>query len=471
MLNFIANAAKPITDGIGKTGKNAKKEVLTSIKEWFKELPNQPYFYWVLGGIFLVMVCTFIYKKIKKRRQAKGPVAPIIPLVKAGELLKVWKGFLAKIPGDFRRVIRMYRPFVVIGGAGSGKSKLIDKYTDWEGMANQFYPSFINSDKLQLYLGTQSVVQELSPAILEDSSKSTRKALKKLWKKTFKGGAPTVVLAVRADTLNSESSDVLKSQAQLLRGKINVLAWVRREAVQTRVAITRMDSVTGYSEFADFLSSQGIKLVLDTSDCSPKTLATALEPYERYLSLALTTLPSEQYLKIVAFLNEAPSLLAKMGSYIQTLTMSEPLSPEPMIEELFLTSSLDENKTCEPFEVPMLPNISRSWTQYRHRKFAAIIVSLGLLYGYAGYYYQNETLTDLEIEIQQLEGSKDDYLHNKDHENFLPPVKYIDANNSLGLNPGRKAGFRFFPSFFTNRVDALNSRVSKNVSEFKEETR
>src|SRR5690242_19107095 len=65
-------------------------------------------------------------------------------------LRRTWKTFLRNIPGEFRRYILLYQPFVVFGESGSGKSSLIGRYTDWKGQAAQFYPSYNADPALQI---------------------------------------------------------------------------------------------------------------------------------------------------------------------------------------------------------------------------------------------------------------------------------------------------------------------------------
>ena len=56
------------------------------------------------------------------------------------------------------------------GPAGSGKTELIGLDVDWQRQARQFLPSYTADALLQVYLGPDCVVQEVSAPLLEDET-------------------------------------------------------------------------------------------------------------------------------------------------------------------------------------------------------------------------------------------------------------------------------------------------------------
>ena len=77
--------------------------------------------------------------------------------------MKVWKNFLKEIPSSFRRSLSQFKPIILLGGAGSGKSSLVEQYTDWRRQSEQFFLGHAQDPNLQVYLGSRVVIQELSP--------------------------------------------------------------------------------------------------------------------------------------------------------------------------------------------------------------------------------------------------------------------------------------------------------------------
>ena len=121
----------------------------------------------VILAIILISVLLFFWRRKRKARKtavAEAPktlaaeaeeLEPERPAIPKSSLVVVWKSFLKGIPGKFRRSIMLYQPFVVLGDSGSGKSLLINNYTDWQGQARQFYPSHTQDPILQVYLGSR----------------------------------------------------------------------------------------------------------------------------------------------------------------------------------------------------------------------------------------------------------------------------------------------------------------------------
>ena len=211
-----------------------KKVAASPFLKKFLGLEIWPYWVAILGLAALVVLLVFLIK----RRRAKKVEPPLEETKEkpfpSSTLLTIWKEFLLQIPKEFRRSIMMYEPFVVLGESGVGKSSLIDACTDWQGQARQFYPSYTTNPLLQIYLGSQVVVQEIPSALLNDSSKPVLSALRRLWKPLFRKKEPTVVVALDASSFQTDTIESLKRHAQMIRGKINIISRLRRKPAPAR---------------------------------------------------------------------------------------------------------------------------------------------------------------------------------------------------------------------------------------------
>ncbi|MGH7297345.1 MAG: hypothetical protein ACRELB_20575, partial [Polyangiaceae bacterium] len=297
------------------------------------------YSYQLIGGaaLILLMIGYPLYHHFAHKK-GHGHKAP-----KKKTLARVWKEFLKQIPSEFRRSILAYPTVVVMGEAGSGKSSLIGKATDWKGQAAQFYPSYTADPSLQIYLGSRTLVEEIPAALLFDVKPAARASLIKHWKPLFKHRDPIVVITLSASALRSATPDSLRTLAQMIRGKVNVISRLRKKPVKIRIVLTHMDQVDGYLAFSQFLERQGIPVRLDIGESAAKSLDTLLVPYEKYLPLALTTLQSKAYLKVLTFLSKAPATFAFLGILLDTLRAADPLSAEPEISELYFSSDTQGN--------------------------------------------------------------------------------------------------------------------------------
>src|SRR5204862_6308218 len=120
--------------------------------------------------------------------------------------------------------------------------------------------------------------------------------------------------------------NALRMQAQMIRGKINIISRIRGAPVTARIVLTHMDQVEGSLAFSQFLESQQIPMKLEVGpDGSSQQ---SLEPFEKYLPLALTKLQAKAYMKALTFLRKAPSIFAYMEILLKTLKEKDPLSHE-----------------------------------------------------------------------------------------------------------------------------------------------
>lgn len=328
----------------------------------------------LLGLIFLLFMIWWSRRKKRLAREGES----MIP-----EFRKIWRNFLTHIPSEFRHSISMFQHFVALGEAGSGKSMLIDLYTDWQGQARQFYPSYASDPDLQIYLGSQVVVQELPAPVLNNIEPKLRVKLLKHWGKLYKNQSPILVVTVQGNTLNNLSPDSIKQQAQLLRGKANVLSQILKRSVETRVVLTHMDEVPGFTEFTRFLRQYSIPFTIPLKSVNNvEGLEDSLEKYESHLNRALVSVPGQDYMSIMSFMQNGPEILARAAEFIAVLTERDPLSYEPAVTELYLSSSSTQRETTNPYHLNedslVLDETKRP--NFKHRLFCLTVSLLAMAF-------------------------------------------------------------------------------------------
>lgn len=363
----------------------------------------------LIKSILFVMICLLpiflIYRWWKKRKAAQAAIPEEDRKLAPSDLVRAWKTFTRQIPSDFRRTIFYYQHFVVLGESGSGKSKLIDDYTDWQGQSFQFYPSYTSDPNLQIYLGSKELVQEIPASLLRDNSQEARKALHKLWDKIFHKAEPTVICTLKASFLTSAKPDSLRKQAQMIRGKINVISRIRKKPVKVQLVLTHMDQIDGFQEFSSFLEKNSIPLLVSLKENSNREdLEHCLHPYEKYLPLALTTLNSGDYTKILTFLSKSPEIFSSLFLFFQTLEEADPLSIPPKVHELMLTSSILGAQLSNPFSSELAEELRRPRDEaylQTHRRFAAALVLFGFFYLFFGFWFEQRKIVQQKIETEK----------------------------------------------------------------------
>jgi len=390
-----------------------------------------PYFQIFAIVLIVVLIGVLIYK-IRKRRKAENPEEPVPELpeeepgMAPGALLSIWKTYIKKIPAEFRRAILLYHPFVVIGKSGSGKSSIIDTYSDWQNQSDQFYPSLRENQDLQIYQGSKVIIQELSAAILENTTAEARNALIKLWKPFHRREDITAVVTVQAEDLLNDNKEGVISQAQVIRGKLNILSGIMKKPVPVHVAVTVMDKVVGYLEYADFSEKQGMPIHLDYAPGDLSKVSS--ERIDKHLTHFLVSEPSGDYLKLLAYLNRQPELWAGIEKFTNILIKADPLPTTPKGEKIFLTcAKATDTVLSNPFY--RREKQKKFWQKhpyFKHQVAALALLILGCFYLGFSHSYKALYIADLKEEVADLQqkisisNEKKGYLEDlMDHTNTI----------------------------------------------------
>ena len=431
----------------------------------FQKLINKAYwpYYLLISVIILIAALVALYLFLRRRKGESQGFAlhaeKKIPPLSTACLVNSWRGFLRQLPNSYRRSIGIYQPFVVLGESGGGKSSLIDGYTDWQGHSAQFLPSRPNDPTLQIYLGSTMLVIEVVAALLNDTSKEARAAFIRLWKKIRGKKDPMVVIVLDGYSLPGQVPEHLKRCAQLMRGKINTIAQVFKKPVKVGIALTHMDLLEGFDEFSGFLKNNGIPLKLEfNSETDLKEIEHCLAPYESFLSLALTTLSAERYLKVVSFFRQVPKVLEQVSSFAKILGAHDPMSPEPEIVRLSLTSpSAGEAGISDPFPSSIsVGDVEKLRPHRRHQVAAAALLFLGTAYFYGGYVYEKALLVDVKKGLERVEASPPPFYDQKMHDLVLDFSFSLDKDPELAL----------FPNYFPHFDDKIKRRTMGDIRSF-----
>jgi hypothetical protein len=445
---------------VAKIPEKLMKKGFTGIKASIKDFlrwENWPYFLAIIVIIILVWLL-LRYRKRRRAREAEEAVAEGAPeTLPPSSFINVWKEFFKEIPGEFRRSIMLFHPFVVFGEVATGKSLLVDTYTDWKGQANQFYPSYTVDPLLQIYLGSKALVQEIPAALLNDTSMEARSALLKLWKPLFRWKDPTVVIVLNVATLQSDSLEALKQQAQMIRGKINILSRVRKKPIKIHIALTFMNQVEGYFEFFDFLRQNNMTLEPEFKTPSDlKYVNTCLEPYEELLPLALTTLPAENYLKIISFFRDAPELLSVLSVFIKILQSPDPLSPEPEISRLYFTSQDEKDRVVSnPFKTYVTARDIRSLLPlYKNQIAAAGLALFGLILIFSGFIHERRMINNANRILNSFQNAE---IINYEKDMRRQFLKYTSDKKGDIIG-------KLLPGFSGDLIESLDQKIKKQYA-------
>lgn len=438
---------------------NALMKYYAAVKKFFASSDWQ---FW-LAILAVVAVAALVIYLIKKRREKKSaqketalPAEAKPAGLPASSLYRIWKNFLKAVPRSVRPTFSVYDHFIVLGEAGSGKSTLIDRYTDWQGHARQFYPSYTADPLLQIYLGSKALVQEVPSALMNDISQEARRALVRLWKPIFRRKDPVVVIVLDGLSLLREgaSPEYLKQMAQKMRGKINLLSHFRHGAVKVRLVLTHLDLLEGFAEFAGFLANHLLPFKLEFNESSNSSdIAGFFAQFEQLLPRALVTLSADRYLKAMTFLRQSPALLEQMSLFKRYLEAPDPLSLNPDVTTLyFISGTEEEDPVLNPFASTITSEELEQFDPlFKHRMAAAAIGIAGIVYLGGSFFYERSALSERTEAVEALEIAKPIVYSREMHRNFSDA--YRQSHPVL----------KFLPDYFAWENREIDRRLVESI--------
>lgn len=303
---------------------------------------------WLLLGLLGVALLVAVVWAIvvwRRRRLAAAPARRVGPSL-ATYLPRLWRPFYATIPARARH----FPTVVVMGAAGAGKTHAIASHVDWRGQANQFRRSVDHDAALQLYLGPNVVVHELSGPLLRDVSGGARLALWRMWRRM--GPSATVVLVLDARTLLTTPPAALRELAQLVRGKVALFPVRCQMSLEVRVLLSHADQIEGYEAFAAVVGGDHEPLDLEGLGTAVRDAAELVATFDAHLAYALTTRGGEAFDRLVRFYRSLEALLTGLGPLLVALRgQDEPHAAPLRPGGLYLGSLAPRSYVGRPFAI------------------------------------------------------------------------------------------------------------------------
>ena len=269
---------------------------------------------------------------------------------------RAWKRFTRQIPPESRSIAKSYQHFIVMGKEKSGKTDLVQGVIEQCQDLYPFETTYTAMPEMQLYLGPRQVIHEMAFSTLEDRSIKTRKQVIRLWKKLFANRNPIIVIAY--DCVSQDLREINKL-AGWIAGKITLLSEIGKQPLKIRLALTHLDKIPGYLEFARFLKQQNITYTLPlTSNFESNFLEEQFKKFsEEHLPLILTTVSKDDYLKILQFIKEMPEFFPAIEEFLRALTTRVSFKEAIELDQLALTSHQESTTAFPLFQSSVAPSI------------------------------------------------------------------------------------------------------------------
>lgn len=330
--------------------------------------------------VVLIAIAALVWAIVKWRRKRRAAAPPQVSGPSVGNQLRaLWRPFYRRLPAQALH----YPTVVVLGDAGVGKTHAISCHVDWRGQANQFLHSVDHGAAIQLYLGPDVVVHELSAPLLRDVGSEVKRALQSLWR--HMGPSATVVLALDARTLLTTPPAALRELAQLVRGKISLFPQRCRNAVEVRVTLSHLDQIDGYDEFAAAIGIDYGALELSPNDPGQADAARLVATFDAHLANALTSRTGPEFDRMIRFYGVLPQLVAGLSPLLEALAAkNEPFARCYPASGLYLGSLVPRGQVGEPFSVARSQIAGSMKRQRRRGRRGSITIAACLAGGVAG---------------------------------------------------------------------------------------
>lgn len=369
----------------------------------------------------------------------------------------VWKKFLGQIPRESRPTINSYQHFIVLGNAKSGKTDLIRGLTEQSQDLYPFDTSFTSDPDIQFNLGPNQVVQELSYPALEDKSIKGRRKTIKLWKKLYVRRDPIIIIAYDCLSTQKDNLRELNKLAQLIAGKVSLLSEITKKPLKVRIALTHLDQIPGYLEFARFLKQENLTFEINLStNFESNTLELSLRKFfEDNINLMLTSSSQKDFSKMLSFSKEMPSHFVSIEEFLRVLVSRVSFANSIVLDTLSFTSNQESSTSFNPFQWTRLPSmeIFFRYPLLKHQMASAALYILLAAPLFYFFFAEKREFNLAQKGVDQL-----NLLQYKKFEEKLIPAyvkTFEDRNNDLIAYAQ--------PDFFGKKLEGAKNRLADRM--------
>ena len=407
----LTQAGKALTKAVGAGWLACAAFVLTGLVVlsrssgpegvWLRRLLAEvPLLAWLGLVIAVGLLVAFLLWRARvrtQRREARAAGAQMgmssLEPVSASSLIELWSEFRAGFRLAVRREVDRFPVVVVLGAAGSATDDVVRAYAGTDQRAAETLRAVVSGSYLNVHLGADVVVQELSSALLDEERGDVGAALRKLWRASFRRlfgllpaavAAPVVAIAVDPARLARMSSGEVRSAAVAVRGKLNVLSDVCRQAIEVRLLLVELAALPGYAKYVELVELEKLSTEVSLSDLGASEqleseLGERLGRFGGTLALALKQQTTADFQETLAFLKELPELNAPLSLFVRELLRDLRMSDTPDVSVLTLTHTL-----TSPSRFPSNPlrpgeragALPRGYLLWPHR-WATALVAVG----------------------------------------------------------------------------------------------
>jgi len=385
------------------------------------------------------------------------------PEIQPDCLVNIWREFKRDIPRGLRRFIEYYPIYLVMGDDRAGKSTLIRNcaYSDTQELRD--HPSYDEDNLMQVYLGNEAVIIELSASFLHVGSRDHVDALLNLWRKLPHNSK--LVLALNAHAMLYGDTEHQARIGDALMGKLALFSEVNEAPVQFSLVLTHMDLIEGFSEFHRFSLNYGMDFQVSIENARPVArFSDGLETYHQFITNILISCETTEFTRILKFLGSANQTLGALQSLIDTGCLRNGLE-DTLLERVCLVSDGGSDQQIQlhrnnPFlHSPIKRGTSWEFSS-KHLKRASILAVFCLSWQIIGFVRERMTLSQAANLIREMPAILLDQYSGRVHPVFR--ALYPVSDNEVSIHADGIFHFSYYPE----QANIIRRSIDKAIRTF-----
>jgi len=382
------------------------------------------------------------------------------PEIQPDCLVNIWREFKRDIPRGLRRYIQYYPIYLVMGDDRAGKSTLIKNcaYSDTQELRD--HPSYDQDSLMQVYLGNEAVIIELSASFLHVGSRDHVDALLNLWRKLPHNAK--LVLALNAHAMLYGDTEHQARIGDALIGKLALFSEVNEAPVQFSLVLTHMDLIEGFSEFHRFSLNYGMDFQVSIENARPVArFADGLETYLQFLTNILISCETTEFTRILKFLGSANQTLGALQSLIDTGCIRNGLE-DTLLERVCLVSDGGSEEQIQLYRNnPFLHSPIKRGTSWdfssKHLKRVSLLAVLFFSWQIYGFVRERMTLTQAADLIREMPAILPENYSSRIHPVFRELYPNYGSKVSLHTNG------MFHLSYYPEQANIIRRNIDKAI--------
>ncbi|MEN9897650.1 MAG: hypothetical protein RLZZ66_1299 [Pseudomonadota bacterium] len=327
------------------------------------------------------------------------------PDIQYNVLTKVWIEFKQTIPFGMRNKVKQYPVYVVMGDARAGKSEVIHKFLNIDIQAQRYHNSDTSDSLLQIYVGNNSIVLEISSGFIFSTSSDHAEALIRLWR--MLPLSTQIVMVMNVSGIVRPDEDEQNGVLNAMMAKIALFSELSEFNVPFKIVLTHMENVNGFHSFANTIDSQNMDVCVDLKkDQLIPSSNDGLESYFQYINNYLVSSDVQSFEEILDFLNVINNAFYTLDKHIKSASGKSELKQIKWTQVSFFSgdqmSGSSLRKANNPFFYEKNSFTNVQYYSHKHAKRAVCFAMILILLDVAVFMDEKTALDEVHDVITKI---------------------------------------------------------------------